>query len=114
MYSDLTSLTVWKSTLTGTTGIDEAKETVQEAIDRYNGSLISLNLIVGAKILDQRAKEKMHDALKWLWAGEFGKRQEDLNLRRAQNSGTWFLVCEEFMDWVNGEADLLVCTGIRM
>jgi hypothetical protein len=113
LYSVLTSLTVWKSALSMTTGINEAKEAVQEMIELYNGFLISLNLSIGAEILDQIAKEKMHNVLRWLQAGEFCKRQEDLNQRRAPNSGTWFLVCEELTDWLSGEADLLVCTGIR-
>jgi len=50
----------------------------------------------------------MGDVFKWLWTDEFGKRQEDLNFRCAQNCGTWFFICEEFMNWISGEADLLV------
>jgi Cdc6-like AAA superfamily ATPase len=52
--------------------------------------------------------------LDWLSPVDFSDNHNDLIIRRQglQGTGRWFLESPEFKSWVDGQEDLLYCTGI--
>jgi hypothetical protein len=52
--------------------------------------------------------------LEWLFPERIDRRHKELRSNRAENSGEWFLVSPEFIDWVDEkDCNMLYCPGIR-
>ncbi|XTI90461.1 hypothetical protein V2W45_1188742, partial [Cenococcum geophilum] len=48
----------------------------------------------------------------WLSPLDFADQQRDFSDQRQNNTGTWFIESEAFLDWLNGSKPILFCPGI--
>ena len=65
---------------------------------------------VGFKIFqDEKTKEAVH----WLSPLNFYAKYADTFGRRAEGTGNWLLETPEFKEWLDGDRNYLVCTGMR-
>ncbi|KAI4090695.1 MAG: hypothetical protein LQ344_004599 [Seirophora lacunosa] len=58
-------------------------------------------------------KSHEEEALTWLSQLEFHSKHNDARTRRQEGTGQWFLESEEFSWWVNTDARVLWCPGLR-
>jgi len=58
--------------------------------------------------------DKRLEILNWFSPERFNDTYDDIQSRRLEVSGTWFLRSQKFQNWATGVSNLLIVTGMGM
>lgn len=94
--------------------IDDAEARVKKGVQKYHWALTSLNVVIGSDIISRLENRETRDRLEWLYPEPKRSTQTIKSSERVKGTGNWITKSEQFINWVDGDDQLLVCTGIRM
>ncbi|KAI8277545.1 hypothetical protein K4K60_006914 [Colletotrichum sp. SAR11_57] len=63
-------------------------------------------------VADQAMRQQHDRIVSFISPDDFGSKIDDVLMRRASETGHWFLSHDTFKDWVHGEGKTLWCPGI--
>ncbi|KAF5264449.1 hypothetical protein FOXYS1_4771 [Fusarium oxysporum] len=87
--------------------------TLLNRIERQLSSRVSSRIQQDVHHLTERSSQQERDEiLKWIGTVDHGSRQSSLFDEHQEGTGEWFLLSEEFQEWVETKDRMLFCPGL--